>query len=62
MHNFGVLRHGSEASKAQSYKWGRAAVQIGGVLQYFSDKLYALWAPTVRAQIITRTSIKSFSS
>ena len=28
-----------EARKVQRYKWGRTAVQIGGVLPYFLDKL-----------------------
>ena len=27
-----------EASKIWRYKWGRTAVQIGGVLPYFSDQ------------------------
>ena len=34
-----------EARKAWRYKWGGTAVQIGGVLPYFSDKLYGLGFP-----------------
>ena len=45
---------GLEASKAQHYKWGGTAVQIGGVLQYVLDKLYGLRVPKLCPQKSSR--------
>ena len=42
-----------EASKAQRYKWGRAAVQIGGVLQYFLRDQWGLWFPKLFWTFVT---------